>query len=378
MYLGEFLVFSSILFMSKVIVGLSGGVDSSVSCALLLEQGYSVEAAFMKNWVPRSPGEGLLICPLIADEKDARLVASKLKINLSVLSFENEYRDQVVDYLFAEYAVGRTPNPDVLCNSKIKFKAFLVHVLEWGADFVATGHYVRKGEKEINGKKIFTLLKAIDGSKDQSYFLHQLKQEQLARCLFPLGEILKTEVRVKAKELGLATAIKKDSQGICFVGEVAIKEFLKERLAQKTGDIITVDGQKIGEHDGAWYYTIGQRRGLGVGGGGIPYYLVDKDIEKNILIVARGDKDDALFSSGLVMGEVNWIAGFAPLDLAKEFTAKIRYRQADQACHLQQINSKEWQLNFKEKQRAVTPGQFAVIYDGDECLGGGVILRAIK
>jgi len=363
--------------MQKVIVGLSGGVDSSVTCGLLLEAGFDVEAAFMKNWTPRSPGEGLLICPLVADEKDARLVASKLKINLSVLSFENEYRDKVVDYLFAEYLSGRTPNPDVLCNAQVKFKVFLEKALIWGADFVATGHYARKGEKEINGKKVFTLLKALDGNKDQSYFLHKITQAQLAKTLFPIGEMLKTDVRKKAEELELITSTKKDSQGICFVGEVAIKEFLQERIKPKTGDIITADGQKIGEHDGAWYYTIGQRRGLGAGGGGIPYYVVDKDVTKNILIVARGDKDDALFSSGLVMKDANWITGVEP-ENGLALTAKIRYRQPDQACTIKKLNNEEWQLDFTNKQRAVTPGQFAVLYNGDECLGGGVILRAIK
>ena len=371
-----------------MIVGLSGGVDSSVTCALLKERGFEVEAVFMKNWTPRSAAEGLLVCPLKADEKDARLVASQLGIKLSVVSFEKEYRKEVIDYLFKEYAEGRTPNPDILCNSRIKFKVFLDKALSMGAVYVATGHYVRNFQLNANEQGFkFKLLKGLDGNKDQSYFLYQITQEQLGKCLFPIGEYEKPEVRKLAKKYGLATAAKKDSTGICFVGEVAMKEFLKSRIKPKKGDIITAAGRKIGEHEGVWYYTIGQRRGIGVGGG-MPYYVVEKDLKNNILIVARGDKDEALFERELLASEVHWI-GTQP-ELPLECTAKIRYRQRDQECRVVnfQFPISNFQLNsndknpklktvkviFKNKQRAITPGQFIVFYDGDVCLGGGKIL----
>ncbi len=350
----------------KVIVALSGGVDSSVTCALLLEQGFEVEAVFMKNWTPKSAAEGLMMCPLKADEKDARLVASQLGINLSVVSFEKEYREQVVEYLFKEYKDGRTPNPDILCNSKIKFKAFLDYALDRGADFVATGHYVRnKNNKLAKGK---------DSNKDQSYFLYQITKEQLSKCLFPIGEFKKTKVRLLAKKYGLATAEKKDSQGICFVGEVEMKEFLKSRIKPKTGEIITTEGKKIGEHEGVWYYTIGQRRGIGVGGG-IPYYVVDKNLDSNKLIVSRGDKDEALFKNELVANEIHWIDGAEP-KLPLKCKCKIRYRQEDQECHVTRSTNHVARINvkFKEKQRAITPGQFVVFYKDKLCLGGGKIL----
>jgi tRNA-specific 2-thiouridylase len=368
----------------KVIVGLSGGVDSSVACALLQERGFEVEAIFMKNWTPKSAAEGLMICPLKADEKDARLVASQLGIKLSVISFEKEYRLEVIDYLFKEYREGRTPNPDILCNSRIKFKVFLDKALAMGADYVATGHYVRKTSDERRVTKdvlhhtshVNHLLKGVDGNKDQSYFLYQITQEQLDKCLFPIGEYEKPEVRKLAKKYGLATAGKKDSTGICFVGEVAMKEFLKSRIKPKKGDIITTEGQKIGEHEGVWYYTIGQRRGIGIGGG-IPYYVVEKDLKNNVLIVARGDKDDALFSKELIATEVHWIAGAEP-KLPLKCMAKIRYRQQDQECQIvkeQRLKNKEQiKVIFKNKQRAITPGQFVVFYKNDECLGGGKIL----
>ncbi len=349
----------------KVIVALSGGVDSSVTCALLLERGYNVEAIFMKNWTPKSKAEGLIMCPLTADEKDARLVASQLGIKLSVISFEKEYRSEVVDYLFKEYQEGRTPNPDVLCNSKVKFKLFLKKALALGADFVATGHYVRKS----NDTK---LLKGIDPNKDQSYFLYQITREQLAKCLFPIGEYSKPQVRELAKKFGLATAQKPDSQGICFVGEVQMKEFLKQRIKPKTGDIVTIDDKKIGEHEGVWFYTVGQRKGIGIGGG-MPYYVVDKDLANNRLIVARADQDDALFSNKMKINGVHWISGSAPA-LPLRCRVKIRYRQEDQQVEVTQ-KSKYLEVKFKVKQRAITPGQFAVFYQNDCCLGGGVILN---
>ena len=325
----------------KVIVAFSGGVDSSVTCALLKERGFEVEAMFMKNWTPRSEAEGLMMCPLKADEKDARAVASQLGIKLSVVSFEKEYRRDVVDYLFKEYQAGRTPNPDVLCNSKIKFKVFLEKALERGADYVATGHYVRKlqdtsSKLQKNSKTQipnYKLLKGIDNNKDQSYFLYQITQEQLAKCLFPIGEYEKPKVREMAKKFNLVTAKKPDSQGICFVGEVEMKEFLKQRIKPRKGDIITTAGKKIGEHEGVWYYTIGQRRGIGVGGG-MPYYVVEKDLKNNRLIAARGDKDDALFKKEMTVGEVHWIADIEP-KLPLKCAVKIRYRQEEQACIVQ-------------------------------------------
>lgn len=351
----------------KVIVALSGGVDSSVTCALLKKKGFEVEAVFMKNWTPKSEAEGLLMCPLKADEKDARLVASQLGIKLSVVSFEKEYRRDVVDYLFKEYQEGRTPNPDVLCNAKVKFKPFLDYALARGADFVATGHYVRKaGSKLLKGK---------DNNKDQSYFLYQITQEQLKHCLFPIGQFKKPQVRQLARDFGLATAAKKDSQGICFVGEVEMKEFLKSRIKPKAGEIITTEGKKIGGHEGVWYYTIGQRRGIGIGGG-IPYYVVGKDLKRNILIVARGDKDEALFSSGLISGEVHWISGREP-KFPLKCRAKIRYRQEDQSCVVTGEGS-ELKVIFRKKQRAITPGQFIVFYKKGECLGGGKIIDSVK
>lgn len=351
----------------KVIVALSGGVDSSVACALLKEQGYIVEAIFMKNWIPRSKEEGIIMCPLASDEKDARLVASQLGIKLSVVSFEDEYRREVVENLFSEYSAGRTPNPDVLCNSKIKFNVFMKKALKLGADFVATGHYARKKETDRG----FQLLKGLDKSKDQSYFLYQITQMQLAKCLFPIGEYEKLQVRALAEKFKLITEKKPDSMGICFVGEVAIKEFLKQRISPKIGDIITTSGKKIGEHDGAWYYTIGQRKGIGIGGG-MPYYVVGKDMEKNRLIVARGDNDEALFRKEMEVGEIHWIGQKSAMPVSCH--VKIRYRQNDQQCTIKSKKSGVFKIIFNESQRAITPGQFAVFYSGETVLGGGKIL----
>ncbi len=366
----------------KVIVALSGGVDSSVTCALLLKQGYQVEAIFMKNWTPRSQAEGLIICPLMADEKDARLVASSLGIKLSVVSFEEDYRREVVEYLFSEYQAGRTPNPDVLCNSKVKFNVFLKKALILGADYVATGHYVRKlktenflSQTKLRGKlkDQYQLLKGIDSNKDQSYFLYQITQDQLAKCLFPIGEYQKPQVRELAKKFGLATAQKPDSQGVCFVGKMAMTEFLKQRIRPRQGEIINTNSQKVGEHEGVWFYTIGQRKGIGIGGG-MPYYVVDKDLVNNRLIVARGDQDEALFKKELTCGEVHWIAKREP-KFPLVCSAKIRYRQEEQKCQIIKSKKQRARLRviFKDKQRAITPGQFVVFYQADVCLGGGVI-----
>jgi tRNA-specific 2-thiouridylase len=389
-----------------VVLGLSGGVDSSVACAILLKQGYEVEAVFMKNWTPKSEAEGMLMCPLKADEKDARVVASQLGLKFSTVSFEKDYRRDVVDYLFKEYKEGRTPNPDILCNSKIKFKAFLEHALKRGADFVATGHYVRKicDTRFAICDTRYRLLKGIDSNKDQSYFLYQITQDQLKHCLFPIGDYQKPEIRKLAKKYGLITENKPDSQGICFVGEVVMAKFLKQRIKPKIGDIITIDGKKIGEHEGVWYYTIGQRRGIGVGGsprldkneirlsrsakdmsnvprwakveaGGMPYYVIEKNIKKNQLIVARGDQDEPLFKKKLLANKVSWIAGDMP-KFPLKCRAKIRYRQADQDCIVSQAQDSRYTIKvaFKEKQRAITPGQFIVFYQKDICLGGGKII----
>lgn len=363
-----FMISAMVAKKKKVIVALSGGVDSSVTCALLKKQGYKVEAIFMKNWTPQSKEEGLIMCPLTGDEKDARLLASQLRIKLSVISFEEDYRREVVENLFSEYKAGRTPNPDVLCNAKVKFNVLLKKALSLGADYVATGHYARKNFQT----GCYHLLQGKDQNKDQSYFLYQINQEQLAKCLFPIGEYEKPEVRKLAKKFNLPTASKPDSQGICFVGEVAMKEFLKQRIKPKKGDVVDTDGKKIGEHDGVWYYTIGQRKGIGIGGG-LPYYVVGKDMIKNRLIAARADHDEALFKKEMKVSEPHWVSGQKP-KLPLNCQVKIRYRQNEQNCIITSIAVNIARVIFAEPQRAVTPGQFAVFYQNKTCLGGGKII----
>lgn len=356
----------------KVIVGMSGGVDSSVSALLLQQQGYEVEGLFMKNW---EEDDGTEYCTAKEDYADAKAVADRLGIPLHGANFAAEYWDNVFEHFLSEYRAGRTPNPDILCNREIKFKAFLDYALHLGADLIATGHYVRTGLR--NGRS--TLLKGLDPNKDQSYFLHQVGHEQLAKTLFPVGNLPKSVVREMAETAGLVTAHKKDSTGICFIGERRFNDFLNTYLPAQPGAIESVDGEILGTHQGLMYHTIGQRQGLGIGGlanhAEAPWYVVDKDLDRNVLLVAQGNSHPRLFRESLHTDAIFWINGDAPR-LPLRCTAKIRYRQADQPCELMSTrdNAKGVTVHFDSPQRAVTPGQSIVFYDGEECLGGGVIL----
>jgi tRNA-specific 2-thiouridylase len=355
---------------TKVIVGMSGGVDSSVSALLLKEQGYRVEGLFMKNW---EEDDGTEYCTAREDFADAQAVADKLGITLHGANFAAEYWDNVFEHFLEEYRAGRTPNPDILCNREIKFKAFLEYALMLGADCIATGHYTRRGEIDGEG----TLLKGLDNNKDQSYFLHAVGHKELEKTLFPVGEIAKPQVRALAEQHDLATAKKKDSTGICFIGERRFKDFLQQYLPAQPGDIHSVDGEYLGRHQGLMYHTIGQRQGLGIGGlanhDDAPWYVVDKDLDNNLLLVAQGNDHPALFKSTLYTRNILWVSARPP-QLPLQCRAKVRYRQADQDCLLS-AHGDGFRVDFSQPQRAVTPGQSVVFYLDERCLGGGVIER---
>lgn len=360
----------------KVIVGLSGGVDSSVTAMLLKQQGYEVTGLFMKNWEDDDDDE---YCSSKQDLIDAVAVADKLDIEIEAVNFSQEYKDRVFANFLAEYEAGRTPNPDILCNAEIKFKAFLDHAMALGADLIATGHYAQVRENPLKAGH-YQLLKADDGSKDQSYFLHRLNQAQLSKTLFPLGKYLKREVREMARKIGLANAEKKDSTGICFIGERPFQEFLQRYLPKKPGDIKTPEGKTIGQHDGLMYYTLGQRQGLKIGGSrdsnGEPWFVAAKDMVTNELIVVQGHDHPLLLNDGLKAGQLHWISGEAP-KTNWVYAAKTRYRQPDAPCEIDAINAEEVDIRFGQKQWAITPGQSAVVYESNVCLGGGIITSAV-
>ena len=351
-----------------VIVGMSGGVDSSVAALMLIEAGYQVEGLFMKNW---EEDDGTEYCTAKEDLADAQSVADKLGIRLHSANFAAEYWDGVFDHFLSEYRGGRTPNPDILCNREIKFRAFLDYATQLGADLIATGHYV---QTDVAGGTT-RLRKGADGNKDQSYFLHQVDHQALGRSLFPVGNVDKTLVREKAASAGFVTARKKDSTGICFIGERRFRDFLKQYLPAQPGPIVSVDGDELGEHEGLMYHTIGQRQGLRIGGLAncpeAPWYVVDKNVTDNVLVVAQGNEHPALFKKQLTATDVIWISGEPPT-LPLTCHAKIRYRQVDQPCEVF-IAGAKIQVSFATPQRAVTPGQSVVFYEGDICLGGGVI-----
>ncbi|MFG1172935.1 tRNA 2-thiouridine(34) synthase MnmA [Erwiniaceae bacterium CAU 1747] len=354
----------------KVIVGMSGGVDSSVSAWLLQQQGYQVEGLFMKNW---EEDDGEEYCTAADDLADAQAVCDKLGICLHTVNFAAEYWDNVFEHFLAEYKAGRTPNPDILCNKEIKFKAFLEFAAEdLGADYIATGHYVRRAD--VDGKS--RLLRGLDGNKDQSYFLYTLGFEQIAQSLFPVGELEKPEVRRIAEQLELVTARKKDSTGICFIGERKFTEFLARYLPAQPGPIVTVAGDTVGQHQGLMYHTLGQRKGLGIGGtkehSEQPWYVVEKDVANNVLIVAQGHDHPRLMSVGLIAQQLHWVDREV-LSAPLRCTVKTRYRQEDIACTVTPLSDERIDVRFDEPVAAVTPGQSAVFYLDEVCLGGGII-----
>ncbi len=396
--------------MKRVVVGLSGGVDSSVAAYLLKEQGYEVIGLFMKNW----HDDSVTIsdeCPWLEDSNDALLVAEKLGIPFQTVDMSEPYKQRIVDYMFNEYENGRTPNPDVLCNREIKFDVFMNLALSLGADYVATGHYCRKAEFEKNERTIYRLLAGKDSNKDQSYFLCQLSQEQLSKALFPIGDLEKSEVRAIAAEQGLVTAEKKDSQGLCFVGKVRLPEFLQQKLQPKQGDIVEIpsdwkgyrefdqpnlferyedelkylsqrfvyqpsDGKKVGTHQGAHYFTKGQRKGLNVGGTPEPLFVLETDVNQNVIYTGQGHAHRGLFRKALFIKEndIHWIRPDLALKVgeSKQTTVRIRYRQPLQKAVLYKVQSGLY-IHFQESQSAITEGQFAAWYDGEELVGSGVI-----
>ena len=352
----------------KVIIGMSGGVDSSVAALLLIEQGYQVEGLFMKNWEEDDSAE---YCTATEDLADAQSVSDTLGIKLHTVNFSTEYWDRVFEYFLEEYRSGRTPNPDIMCNKEIKFKAFLDYALDLGANFIATGHYAKI---DRSGSEL-KMLKGVDDNKDQTYFLYTLQQHQLAKSLFPIGELEKSIVRELAEQAGFDTANKKDSTGICFIGERKFTEFLQRFLPAQPGEIITPDGDIIGEHQGLMYYTLGQRQGLGIGGLKTateePWFVLDKNLDTNQLIAGQGHQHPLLLKKQLNASQLDWVRGKAP---SADFNckAKVRYRQQDQNCQVH-VNGDSCVVCFDENQRAITPGQSIVFYDGNVCLGGGII-----
>lgn len=352
-----------------VIVGISGGVDSSVAAYLLKEAGHHVEGVFMKNW---QEDDANAPCPAQQDLADAQAVCDLLGIPLQMVSFVDEYWERVFSHFLAEHRAGRTPNPDILCNSEIKFRAFLDYAKQRGADCIATGHYVRVKQNDHT-----QLCKGSDPNKDQSYFLHALTAEQLSQSLFPVGELPKAQVRALAEKLGLPNHAKKDSTGICFIGERRFKTFLNQYLPAQPGMIESIDGEIIGQHDGLMFYTIGQRQGLHIGGkrdrAELPWYVCHKDMARNRLIVVQGDQHPALFKSTLIAQQVHWINDTPNLPI--QVMAKTRYRQADQACRIERLDEHRYHITFEQAQRAITPGQSVVFYQEEICLGGGIIER---
>jgi tRNA-specific 2-thiouridylase len=353
----------------SVVVGMSGGVDSSVSALLLKQQGHNVLGMFMKNW---EEDDRFGTCPAEEDAADAAAVCEKLGVKLHTRNFAAEYWDNVFEHFLAEYRAGRTPNPDILCNREIKFKTFLEHAEDLGVESIATGHYVRRGKSDDG----WQLLRGLDSNKDQSYFLYTIGQSQLARTLFPVGELEKPAVRQLAEESGLHVFKKKDSTGICFIGERDFKGFLSRYIPAQPGEIHSVEGDVLGEHDGLMYYTLGQRQGLGIGGtirgSGEPWYVVHKDLDSRVLYVAQGHDHPLLFSTWLKASQCSWVSGSVP---ANSFTctAKTRYRQPDQSCVVEVQGDDTLEVRFNLPQRAATPGQSVVFYDGSVCLGGAVI-----
>jgi tRNA-specific 2-thiouridylase len=357
----------------RVVVGMSGGVDSSVAAWLLKRQGYDVVGVFMKNW---EDDDTDVYCTSRVDLVDAASVADVIGVEMEAVNFAAQYRERVFARFLVDYAAGRTPNPDVLCNSEIKFRAFLDHARALGADRIATGHYARVQRDPVSGA--VELLTALDRSKDQTYFLHRLTQEQLAPVLFPLGAMTKRDVRAIARREGLPTHAKRDSTGICFIGERPFREFLARYLPREPGPIETAQGSVVGRHQGLAYYTLGQRQGLGVGGtrggGDAPWFVAGKDRARNALIVVQGHDDPRLYADAIDTGPLHWISGTAPE--GRRLAAKIRYRMPDAPCRIEPVDRDRWRVRFDDPQWAPTPGQYLVLYEGDACLGGGVIEAA--